>query len=127
VAGIKYNPLTPTLSALITGIRVEFTVLLMTRYYEERGNGEEPYTAMVTSMTRIGRAIVASGLTVIGRFGALLIARDFTILRDFGIVKMINVGFALISTLFVLPPLIVRIDSWQSRRKGKTNPMPKVV
>ncbi len=117
--GIKYTPLTATLSALIIGIGVEFTILLMMRYYEERENGEEPYVAMVTAMTKIGRAIVASGLTVIGGFGALLIAKDFTILRDFGIVTMINVGFALVSTLFVLPPLIVLVDSWQSKRGRK--------
>jgi hypothetical protein len=116
---IKYTPLTATLSALIIGIGVEFTILLMMRYYEERDNGEEPYVAMVTAMTKIGRAIVASGLTVIGGFGALLIAKDFLILRDFGIVTMINVGFALVSTLFVLPPLIVLIDSWQSKKGFK--------
>jgi uncharacterized protein len=119
ILGIKYTPLTATLSALIIGIGVEFTILLMMRYYEERGNGEEPYVAMVTAMTKIGRAIVASGLTVIGGFGALLIAKDFLILRDFGIVTMINVGFALVSTLFVLPPLIVLIDSWQSKKSFK--------
>lgn len=117
--GIKFTPLTSTLSALIIGIGVEFTVLLMMRYYEERSNGEEPFTAMVTAMTKIGRAIVASGMTVIGGFGALLIARDFAILSDFGIVTMINVFFALVSTLFVLPPLIVWIDSWQSRKELK--------
>ena len=114
---IKFTPLTATLSALIIGIGVEFTILLMMRYYEERSNGEEPFTAMVTAMTKIGRAIVASGLTVIGGFGALLIARDFAILSDFGIVTMINVFFALVSTLFVLPSLVVWIDSWQSRKE----------
>lgn len=117
--GIQYTPLTATLSALIIGIGVEFTILLMMRYYEERGNGEEPFIAMVTAMTKIGRAIVASGMTVIGGFGALLIARDFTILVDFGVVTMINVAFALVSTLFVLPPLIVWVDSWQSRKELK--------
>jgi predicted RND superfamily exporter protein len=119
VLGMKYTPLTATLSALIIGIGVEFTILLMMRYYEERGNGEEPYVAMVTAMTKIGRAIVASGMTVIGGFGALLIAKDFIILKDFGVVTMINVAFALISTLFVLPSLIVWIDSWQSRKELK--------
>lgn len=117
--GIKYTPLTATLSALIIGIGVEFTILLMMRYYEERSNGEDPFTAMVTAMTKIGRAIVASGMTVIGGFGALLIARDFTILADFGVVTMINVAFALVSTLCVLPPLIVWVDSWQSRKELK--------
>jgi len=72
---------------------------------------------MTTAMTKIGRAIIASGLTVIGGFGALLIAKDFLILRDFGIVTMINVLFALVSTLFVLPTLIVWIDSWRERRR----------
>ena len=117
IMGIKYTPLTATLGALIIGIGVEFTVLLMMRYYEERGKDEGPFEAMVTAMTRVGRAIIASGMTVIGGFGALLIAREFLIVRDFGIVTLINVFFALVSTLFVLPPLIVWIDGWWSGRR----------
>ncbi len=113
--GIDYTPITATLGALIIGIGVEFTILLMTRYYEEREKGEGPEVAMTTAMTKIGRAIIASGLTVVAGFGALLIARDFPILQDFGIVTMINVLFALVSTLLVLPPLIVWVDS---RRGG---------
>ena len=117
LAGIEYTPLTATLGTLIMGIGVEFTILLMMRYYEERGKGEGPVEAMTTAMSKIGRAIIASGLTVIGGFGALLIARDFIILRDFGIVTMINVLFALITTLFVLPTLIVWVDKWRERRR----------
>ncbi len=116
LTGIDYTPLTATLGTLIMGIGVEFTVLLMMRYYEERGKGEEPVEAMTTAMTKIGRAIIASGLTVIGGFGALLIAKDFLVLQDFGIVTVVNVFFALVSTLFVLPTLIVWIDSWRERR-----------
>jgi len=117
LTGIEYTPLTATLGTLIMGIGVEFTILLMMRYYEERGKGEGPVEAMTTAMTKIGRAIIASGLTVIGGFGALLIARDFLILRDFGIVTVVDVFFALISTLFVLPTLIVWIDSRKEKRR----------
>jgi len=117
LTGIEYTPVTSTLGTLIMGIGVEFTILLMMRYYEERNKGDGPAAAMTTAMTKIGRAIIASGLTVIGGFGALLIAKDFLILRDFGIVTMINVLFALVSTLFVLPTLIVWIDSWRERRR----------
>lgn len=119
--GIKYSPATATLGALIIGIGVEFTILLMMRYYEERGKGEGPAEAMTTAMTRIGRAVIASGLTVVGGFGALLIARDFPIIQDFGVVTMINVLFALVSTLFVLPTLIVSVDQWSERRKARTS------
>lgn len=117
LTGIEYTPLTATLGTLIMGIGVEFTILLMMRYYEERDKGEGPVEAMTTAMTKIGRAIIASGLTVIGGFAALLIAKDFLILRDFGIVTVVDVFFALISTLFVLPTLIVWFDSWRERRR----------
>jgi uncharacterized protein len=117
LTGIEYTPVTSTLGTLIMGIGVEFTILLMMRYYEERNKGDGPAAAMTTAMSKIGRAIIASGLTVIGGFGALLIAKDFLILRDFGIVTMVNVFFALVSTLFVLPTLIVWVDSWRERRR----------
>ena len=96
--------------------------MLMMRYYEERGKGEAPVEAMTTAMTNIGRAIIASALTTIGGFGALLIAWDFPVLRDFGIVTTINVFFALLSTLFVLPTLIVWIDSLREKRRLARSP-----
>jgi predicted RND superfamily exporter protein len=59
---------------------------------------------------------MASGLTTIGGFAALLAATDLVILRDFGMLTVINVFLALVSTLVVLPPLIVWVDSWRERR-----------
>lgn len=118
LTGIQYTPLTATLGTLIMGIGVEFTVLLMMRYYEERRKGEGPVEAMTTAMTKIGRATIASGLTVIGGFAALIIAKDFLILRDFGIVTVVDVFFALVSALFVLPTLIVWFDQWREKRRS---------
>lgn len=127
--GIKYTPVTATLGSLIIGIGVEFTILLMMRYYEERDKGEDIAVAMTTAITRIGRAIIASGFTVIGGFGALLIATDFPMIQDFGVVTMINVLFALVSTLFVLSALIVTLDRWRGKRskeKDITEPVSKL-
>ncbi len=120
LAGIKYTAATAAMGALILGIGTEFTILLMMRYYEERDKGEDPREAMTTAITRIGRAIIASGLTVIGGFGALLIAQNFPVLKSFGLLTMIDVFLAIISTLIVLPALIVWIDSWRERRKDRT-------
>jgi predicted RND superfamily exporter protein len=117
VAHIKYTAATAAMGALIIGIGTEFTILLMMRYYEEREKGIIPSEAMKTAITRIGRAIIASGLTVIGGFGALLIAQNFPVLRSFGLLTMIDVFLALISTLVVLPALIVWIDSWREKRR----------
>ena len=120
LSGIKYNPLSACLGALILGIGVEYTILLMMRYYEERGKGEGPKEAMTTAMIRIGRAIIASGLTDIGGFAALLGAGAFLIVRDFGIMTVVNVLLALVSTLVVLPALVVWVDSWREKRRLAT-------
>ena len=117
IAHIKYTPATAAMGALIIGIGTEFTILLMMRYYEEREKGISPMEAMKTAITRIGRAIIASGLTVIGGFGALLIAHNFPVLRSFGLLTMIDVFLALISTLIVLPALIVWVDSWREKHR----------
>lgn len=120
VSGTAFNPLTATMGALILAIGVEYTILLLMRYQEERRKGEEPREAMITATSRIGRAIVASSLTDIGGFAALLAATDFLMLRDFGIVTVVNVFLALVSTLVVLPALVVVLHS----RKRRHTPVP---
>ena len=108
--GITLNPLTAVLGSLIIGIGVEFTVLLMERYSEERRLGKEPAAAMEFAVGRIGRAITASGLTVLAGFAALLLS-DFPMLRDFGMVAVIDLFLSLVSTLVVLPPVVVWVDT----------------
>jgi len=117
LAGIKYNPLTVCLGAMIMGMGVEYTILYMMRYYEERAKGEAPATAMITAITKVGRAITASGVTTIGGFAALLAAGGFLLVRDFGFVTMLAVFFGLVSALVVHPPMVVAVDSWLERRR----------
>jgi len=114
VFGIEFTPATATFGALIMGIGVEYTILLMSRYYEERENGKVPSEAMTSAMAKIGRAVSVSAFTTMGGFAALLIAWDFPILIDFGIVTLTNVFFALVVSLMVLPTIIV----WVDKRKG---------
>jgi hydrophobe/amphiphile efflux-3 (HAE3) family protein len=104
--GIELNPLTAVMSALIVGIGTEFAVLLLARYWEELGRGADPREAMNLAVSRIGRAIAASGLTVVAGFGALL-ASSFPAIREFGAVTVIDVLLALLATIVVVPPLAI--------------------
>ncbi|MCH8994279.1 MAG: RND family transporter, partial [Chloroflexi bacterium] len=107
--GIELNPLTAVSGPLIIATSTEFSVLIMARYFEERERGRSPRDAVSTASMRIGPAIAASGLTTIGGFGVLAFS-GFPLLEGFGVVTALNVGIALLSTLIVLPPLLVWAD-----------------
>lgn len=107
--GISYSPLTSISGPLIIAMGTEFNILLMSRYYEERAAGRSARDAMSTASLRIGRAITASGLTVLGGFGVLAFS-DFPLLDNFGKVTTLNIAVSLISTLVLLPPLLVWAD-----------------
>ena len=107
--GFELNPLTAVSGPLIIATCTEFSVLLMSRYFEERQLGQLPRDAINTASIRIGRAIAASGLTTIGGFGVLAFS-GFPLLETFGVITAMNVGIALLSTLIVLPPLLVWAD-----------------
>ena len=107
--GITYSPLTSISGPLIIAMGTEFNILLMARYFEERATGLAPREAMSKASLRIGRAITASGLTVMGGFAVLALS-DFPLLDNFGKVTALNIGLSLLSTLILLPPLLVWAD-----------------
>lgn len=109
ILGIDINPLTAVLGALVLGIGTEFTILLMERYLEEKANGLTTEDAILTAMTKVGRAISASGLTVVGGFSALIFT-NFEVVRVFGISTVLDTLLCLISTLTVLPAIIILLD-----------------
>ncbi|MEA1945499.1 MAG: RND family transporter [Euryarchaeota archaeon] len=114
--GMDYTPMTATLGALILGIGSEYAVMMMERYFEERENGLIPIDAIRVSTGKIGVAILASGLTTLAGFSALL-ASPFSMNRNFGIVTVIDVLLALLASFFVFPVLMVWLDGW--REKGR--------
>lgn len=115
--GIKFTPITATLGALVLGMGAEMTIMLLERYLEERKSGKEKHEAMLIAVTMIGKAIVASGLTTVGGFSVLMLS-EFVILKDFGLMTVINISLALISTFIILPPVIILFDKLIFNKKN---------
>jgi predicted RND superfamily exporter protein len=95
-----------TLGALVIAIATEFSVLLSARYEEERQPGVHIGEALRRAYSRTGMAVLASGITAIAGFAAL-IATDIRMLRDFGIVTVVDLAVALLGVLLVLPAALV--------------------
>lgn len=107
--GIKYTPLTATLGALVLGVGSEYAILMMERFYEELKKEGDPLKAIKITVNRIGSALVASGMTVFCGFAAL-VASPFDIISNFGLVTVLSVVFALLTTFTVLIVLMIRME-----------------
>ena len=118
-SGLEYTPMTATLGALILGVGSEYAILMMERYYEEKDKGLAPVDAMREASTKIGKAIIPSGLTTMFGFSAL-IASPFSMTSNFGMVTVMDVALALFATFIVFPPVMVLLDTWRDNMKMKS-------
>lgn len=109
LADMKYTPLTATLGALILGVGSEYAILMMERFYEELAKIGEPMEALKITARRIGSALIASGLTTVFGFAAL-ISSPFLITNNFGIVTVLAIVFALLTTFTVFVVLMYRME-----------------
>lgn len=103
---IPLNPLSVVLGTLVVAIATEFSVLLSERYRRERDDGLSPAEALRATYASTGAAVVASGTTAIAGF-AVLVLSEIRMLRDFGLVTVIDLGVALVGVLIVLPAVLM--------------------
>jgi predicted RND superfamily exporter protein len=102
---VDLNPMSVTLGALAIAISTEFSVLLSSRYRHEREAGG-PARAVELAYVSTGAAVLASGATAIAGFAAL-IASDINMLRDFGILTVVDLTVSLLGVMLVLPAALV--------------------
>jgi uncharacterized protein len=107
--GIPLNPMSAALGALTIAIATEFSVLLSARFHEERGRGASPREAVGAAYERTGAAVLASGITAIVGF-AVLVASDVRMLRDFGLVTVIDLTAALVAVTIALPAVLLWVE-----------------
>src|SRR3954447_8072385 len=103
---IPLNPMSAALGALVIAISTEFSVLLSARYQEEREAGWSPHAALERTYASTGAAVLASGTTAIAGFAALIFS-DIRMLRDFGIVTVVDLTVSLLGVMIVLPAALM--------------------
>jgi predicted RND superfamily exporter protein len=103
---VDLNPMSVTLGALVIAISTEFSVLLSSRYSQEREAGAGPARAVELAYASTGAAVLASGTTAIAGF-AVLVVSNIRMLRDFGIVTVVDLTAALLGVMLVLPAALL--------------------
>jgi RND superfamily putative drug exporter len=113
------SPIVQFLIALIgLGVAIDYSLLVVTRWREERAHGNAPEEAVARAMETAGRAVVFSGITV--AIGLLaLMALPLPFLRSMGyggmLIPLVSTAVAITLLPVVLAKFGERLD-WPHRR-----------
>lgn len=106
---VPLNPMSVTLGALVLAVSTEFSVLLAERHRQERIAGASMVDALHRAYRRTGAAVAASGVTAIAGFGVLALS-DIQMLRDFGVVTLVDLSVSLVGVLVALPAALLVVE-----------------
>jgi RND superfamily putative drug exporter len=100
------------------GVAIDYSLLVVVRWREERARGVSDEEAVVTAMATAGRAVVFSGTTVaIGLLALIVLPLPF--LRSIGLAGMLIPLISVIVAITLLPVVLIscgpRLD-WPHRR-----------
>ncbi|HUN77395.1 MAG TPA: MMPL family transporter [Solirubrobacteraceae bacterium] len=107
---VPLNPMSVTLGALVIAISTEFSVILSERWRQERLAGHPPLQALQRTYASTGAAVAASGVTAIAGFGVLVLS-DIAMLRDFGVVTLVDLAASLLGVLVSLPAVLLLVGA----------------
>ncbi|MDY7082797.1 MAG: MMPL family transporter [Halobacteria archaeon] len=109
--GIPFNSLTATILSVTIGLGVDYSVHTVHRFIDEYEESGDINDALVTTLQGTGGALTGSMLTTGAGMGALVLAIT-PILGQFGMLMFISVFYALITSVLVLPSVIVVWERW---------------
>lgn len=105
--GIGYlNTQTAFLASIIIGTGINYGIILVGRYLEERKAGMEPTAAMELSLVHTWKPTFLAAATTAIAFAILMIARVRG-LSQFGFIGSVGVMCCWLATIFFLPPMVI--------------------
>lgn len=96
---------------LLLAVSMDYSIFLLHRYQEEKGKHEDKEEAMAKAIHATWISITSSSVTTIAGFLALLVMQ-LTLGKDIGIVMAKGVMLAVMSTILILPSLLMFFDKW---------------
>lgn len=111
------------LSLIGLGVAIDYALLVVTRWREERGAGAGPEQAVERAMATAGRSVLFSGVTVAVSLAAL-VALPVPFLRSVGFTGLLIPVVSVVASLTLLPALLLvvgpRLD-WPHRRSASSD------
>ncbi len=114
--------------AILLGLGIDFNIVLLARYRDERRRGIDRTPALIIMYATTGPASLFGGASTALGFGVLSMA-DFQGFAQFGVVANIGIFGAIAAAMIVMPALIVLLDRvrpWRIRAQVDRGPRVRI-
>jgi hopanoid biosynthesis associated RND transporter like protein HpnN len=103
------NILSAAFSAVLIGLGIDFAIHYVATYLNLRRHGADEETALLRMAVDVGPGVVTGGVTTAAAF-FMAAMTDFIGVRELGLVAGGGILLCVLSTVVVLPPLILLVD-----------------
>jgi uncharacterized protein len=115
------NSSTAFLGSIIVGNGINYAIVLLARYTEERANGEAVMPALVTAVSGVWKGTLVAALSATAAYGSLVVT-SFRGFSQFGVIGAVGWLCCWAATFTLLPVLVLILDDRKSARAPKVAP-----
>ena len=115
--GYSLDVLTITVTSLTIGIGIDYAIHTTERFKLVADKTGDIRAALCETIEKTGGALLIAALTTILGFGMLIFA-PIPPQAQFGVIMVMTIAFALITSVLVLPLILARWAKWRKKNKG---------
>ncbi len=121
----RLNMMTSMFAVILIGLGIDYAIHIISVYGERRTIDKDAPTAMEETMVRSGPGIITAALTTAAAFFALAISVTQGI-KEMGIVLGIGIICAMVTTMIMLPAILIAREKFMARITKKPLRQPHV-
>jgi len=115
--GYSLNVMTVMVTSLTIGIGIDYAIHATERFRltaDKTGNIQQ---AVLQTVGHTGGALLIAAMSTIAGFGMLILA-PIPPEQQFGIIMCLTILYAFLTSIFILPPLVMAWGKWRKKKKG---------
>ena len=115
--GYSFNIMTVMVTSLNIGIGIAFGIHVTQRFRLTADRTGDVQKAVSKTIEHTGGALFIAALTTAAGFGMLILA-PLPPEQQFGIITAMTVIYSYITSIFILPPVLMKWGEWRKQKKG---------
>jgi len=115
--GYSLNIMTVMVTSLNIGIGIAFGIHVIQRFRLTADRTGDVKKAISKTVAHTGGALFIAALTTAAGFGMLILA-PLPPEQQFGLITSMTIIYSYITSIFVLPPVLLKWGIWRKKRKG---------